>query len=387
MEERLIVKHFGPITEVDVLIRPITVFIGTQGSGKSTLSKLLTIFKDVQWRLNLLEEKDEFLTPFRKFNIHHFFRKDTVFHYYSDDGLEISFSEEHFTISPKENIEAYQLEYKKRIEEENNSFLRKAGYDNTTQEQLTANQKYLLQANSRMTLYIPAERIFAGVLSDSLASIILAKIPINEPLLEFVSLYERAKRFIPEYHVPFLGVSFKSQDGEDKIIAVDGTPLPFSAASSGIQSSFPMLMVIDYGFKANCFNSFVIEEPELNLFPSNQRELLHFLLQKSFGIECDNIIITTHSPYLLSCLNVALLAHKVNAFSSRDENKDLFEYALPREHVAVYSLNPEKEPNATSMINEKTGLIGMNSLDGVSEMISDEFQQLLTIYKTLLSKK
>ena len=41
-----------------------------------------------------------------------------------------------------------------------------------------------------------------------------------------------------------------------------------------------MFMVIDYCVKNKYFDSFVIEEPELNLYPTNQRELLHFVLQR-----------------------------------------------------------------------------------------------------------
>ena len=45
-EERLIVRNFGPVNNLDIEIRPLTLFIGTQGSGKSTISKLLTICRE-----------------------------------------------------------------------------------------------------------------------------------------------------------------------------------------------------------------------------------------------------------------------------------------------------------------------------------------------------
>lgn len=41
--EKLIIRHFGPVMDLDVNILPLTVFIGTQGCGKSTASKVLTI--------------------------------------------------------------------------------------------------------------------------------------------------------------------------------------------------------------------------------------------------------------------------------------------------------------------------------------------------------
>ena len=41
MNEKLIVKNFGPIQEAELDLKKVTVFIGPQGSGKSTLEKLV----------------------------------------------------------------------------------------------------------------------------------------------------------------------------------------------------------------------------------------------------------------------------------------------------------------------------------------------------------
>ena len=46
MNEKLIVKNFGPIREAELDLKKVTVFIGPQGSGKSTLAKLVAICKD-----------------------------------------------------------------------------------------------------------------------------------------------------------------------------------------------------------------------------------------------------------------------------------------------------------------------------------------------------
>ena len=42
MGKRLIVKNFGPIKEVDIDLKKINVFIGPQGSGKSTIAKIIS---------------------------------------------------------------------------------------------------------------------------------------------------------------------------------------------------------------------------------------------------------------------------------------------------------------------------------------------------------
>ena len=45
-KERLIVKNFGPIKEVDINLAKVTVFIGEQASGKSVLAKLATLLSN-----------------------------------------------------------------------------------------------------------------------------------------------------------------------------------------------------------------------------------------------------------------------------------------------------------------------------------------------------
>ena len=80
IRERLSVRNFGPITDLDIEIRPLTLFIGTQGSGKSTVSKLLTICRDVRWWLQILKE-DNVMKPFVDFGINEYFHEDTYFLY------------------------------------------------------------------------------------------------------------------------------------------------------------------------------------------------------------------------------------------------------------------------------------------------------------------
>ena len=56
--EKIIVRNFGPINELNIEIKKFTVFIGTQGSGKSTISKLLTICRDMYWQTLVAQEGD-----------------------------------------------------------------------------------------------------------------------------------------------------------------------------------------------------------------------------------------------------------------------------------------------------------------------------------------
>ena len=54
MKEYLLIENFGPIREVELEdIKPLTVFIGESGSGKSTILKVLSLFRWIYKRVNL----------------------------------------------------------------------------------------------------------------------------------------------------------------------------------------------------------------------------------------------------------------------------------------------------------------------------------------------
>ena len=54
--------------------------------------------------------------------------------------------------------------------------------------------------------------------------------------------------------------------------------------------------------------------------------------------------------------------------------------------VAVYSLDPNSEVYCKSLISEKTGLVSVNELDSVSEVIGDDFDRLYDLYRQVKKK-
>ena len=43
-QEKLIIKTFGPIQNAEVIFNKVTIFVGEQGVGKSTIVKLYSLF-------------------------------------------------------------------------------------------------------------------------------------------------------------------------------------------------------------------------------------------------------------------------------------------------------------------------------------------------------
>lgn len=386
--ERLVVRNFGPISNLDIEFQRLTLFIGDQGSGKSTISKLLTICRDMRWWFQLFEnpESDTIRKPFIDFGINEYFMNDSLINY-SMGEVTISYKKGIFSIVSnnisKENLEAY-FEYLNK----------KFGYgqDSTssTEEDDDAEQAFK-ETNARMILYNPAERNLVGNLSEATASLWSAGIPLPKPLLEYMGLFERATKSLPRYEISFFKVSFVKKDNKN-LIELEGRDkmLPLSASSSGLQSAIPMLMIIDYALNTDCFDSFVIEEPEQNLFPKKQFDILRFVTSRLWHPnQRRQFIITTHSPYMLSSLNVLMLAYKLQHIDEvREEAEKIIDpkYTVNPDDVAVYSLDPENEEYCKSLISEKTGLVSVNELDSVSEVIGDYFDRLYALYRKVNKK-
>lgn len=135
------------------------------------------------------------------------------------------------------------------------------------------------------------------------------------------------------------------------------------------------------------FYRFIIEEPELNLYPTTQKDLIYSLiggLQPNIAYKNAEWVITTHSPYVLSSFNTLMLAYKVG--NQSDELRAEVEKIIPSrcwinpdEFAAYYVDNG----TVRSIVNPQTGLIADNELDDVSEELADEQDKLLALRRSV----
>ena len=389
MNEHLIIRNFGPITSLDIDIKPFTVFIGEQGSGKSTISKVLTICRDLLVQISIAKgDQEKVKEALREFGIFSFLKEDTYIEYsenckivFTKNKFSINKSEDYFTdkgITTLKKIRSIYSETKQSVK-------------SIPQLQLLLND---LLNSFRPLLYIPAERIMATQLFPSMANILFSQIPLGKPILGYMSLFEKARNSSPVFSVPFLGVTYMFSNNKN-MIEVDESHAKISLeeASSGIQSLLPLLLVFDYCSKQGYYNSFVIEEPEQNLFPSCQIELLRFILsQKGNDNKHVGLVITTHSPYMLSALNNYLYAAELanNPLVDKEEVDAVVpsNCQISIDDCAVYSLgkNLNGGEYCKSVISEETHLIDFNYLDKVSMDMGSEFDRLQNIYLNSLRK-
>ena len=122
--------------------------------------------------------------------------------------------------------------------------------------------------------------------------------------------------------------------------------------------------------------SFILEEPEQNLFPQTQVDLFNDIISLCEGEHKSSVFITTHSPYILSAANILLFVGKLmEQGASFDEiSKTINTKSFIRHsEFTAYSVS---DGTCTSIIDEKTHLINENMLDSASDYNAEVFDSL-----------
>ncbi|NJO92068.1 MAG: hypothetical protein HC831_26165 [Chloroflexia bacterium] len=103
-------------------------------------------------------------------------------------------------------------------------------------------------------------------------------------------------------------------------------------------------------------------------------------LVENFMNQNDRLIITTHSPYVLTALDNLIQAH--NTFDKKPEEREKISSVISEEkwvainNVSAYYL---KDGEATDIIDYELDAIGANKIDDVSELHSLIYDKLLKI--------
>lgn len=395
MNEQLVVKNFGPIKDATVDFKRVTVFIGPTGGGKSTLAKLAAVFGNARFIMTSVSNREKY---FADYSINNFFNSDTSFSWKNNQHHIETDSFLTFDID-KEKDERIQNASSKALEDIPNTF------------GISIAQKYEKEINDLVAAmhskgeltnrplseavvlgilsliehledsspkYFPAERVFVAAVGYSWPGFLRDDIGLPKQLLSFANDFSAVRKNVSELHIPFLGITYVHQDGQDFIkIPESETLFRLYEAASGIQSVTPLLVLLEHlSRNTEQAQSFIIEEPELNLYPTAQRDLVYWLLEKCTQGEND-LTITTHSPYVLSALNLALYASKVATLFPHQRQKVAKlipeKYWLKAEEFSAYFV---AKGGAKSIFDPKTGLLNESQLDEVSGEFADVFDRL-----------
>ena len=177
-----------------------------------------------------------------------------------------------------------------------------------------------------------------------------------------------------------------------------------SNASSGQQESIRILQDIFINILDDVKVLRIIEEPEAHLFPIAQKQLIELLALMVNHNDDNQLIITTHSPYVLTVFNNLLFANRVVEKNPSTESevaqiipqdswlsaKDFSAYSLGNQSVSD-SLRGDVGAMDTNycepIFNQEKGTIQQNYLDIVSEILGGDFQALYSIHAKTFKRK
>jgi predicted ATPase len=285
--EKIIIQNFGPIDEAEIIVKDINLLIGPNSSGKSTTAKLISIFNGSAIKSN--PNYRGFINLLVDHNIEFNIKDNTLIRY--------------------DNNELY-FEIKGESFRTNLSIMK---------EQKVSN-----------SIFIPAERMFFPIFSESIFRLINNDIILPKWLIHFGAKFEQARNSIKKFPIDFLNAIYEFDGSTDYIKLAGNDKIKLSQASSGLQSVIPLILVVHFNTEPDKENEniFIIEEPELNLSPSSQKGLIEYIISR-MNLSNDKIVISTHSPCLLTAIDNLIQANNVAESTSGINVFDKIEDLVP----------------------------------------------------------
>ena len=382
MKEYITIKNFGPLTKIENLeIKQFTLLIGESASGKSTLMKVVAMMRYLYKMANIrsyLYRSKITKSPFRiridsmlkRQGMTKMFSKEStiVYSVVMDDGRQYDIRIENGVLKKAEIIEQEHLIFcKDSYISENRNIIP------------TWTQTSWKNKGATLGFYFHETNDDFGSASEG----------DKELLMDFVGM----KMFITHP---------KGKPTRYQIVPTDNhhAPIELTEASSGIQTSAPMALIVDYFAKdfsfKDAFNRSVmsylfetenlnkfkavsepttipkivdihIEEPELSLFPDAQCDLIEGIFNTALNAEKDrtiNMMLATHSPYILNYLNIVLNQTKPG------------KARLTPDNLAVYRLYKGEHQNLVAKDDKGRDIVDSYDLSEMMSAIYNEFIQL-----------
>lgn len=388
----LIIRNFGPISEIDINLKRVNVIIGPQSSGKSTVLKVACFCDWMERQIEISQAPDYYCNP-------SFFVKNLVtFH-----KLE-GFMQENTYISYANDALSFEYDAQKG----NCKFSWGRG-----------NKRWKYKRTK--IAYIPSERNLVAAIPNWYQVSME-----NNNILDFMKEWEFARKTFKNKEniigLPF-AYKYNTTNKTDNIIMPNGQELNLTNASSGLQSLTPLYIMIKYltgGFykekhikvedsmlrdsleqivtKAcgamtkekqqkivdNIMTPYrtdmYIEEPEAHIFPSTQKDFVYSLVSLLNGKTKHSCVIATHSPYIMTSFNNLIQAGQIAKESDEKAQKVKERFTtrqlLRYDDVSAFSMH---DGQATSILDKEYGLISADALDAASQDISDDFNFLINI--------
>ncbi|HEC1759895.1 TPA: ATP-binding protein [Campylobacter lari] len=402
--QKVIIKNLGPIQEAEIILKPFVVIIGKSGSGKSIILRTISLLK---W-LYKQEQIKSFHEPklFNNIDQKEFmdYLKESMLDIYINHNTEITLIDDKPLIEIKgKNITLYQEHIKT--------------------EQLIGKIVFI----NDVRVFLP--ELFATPKQRD----IKASYHTNDMIANFIESINEVKYFQLKTMENTIFMAENEAGFTKCYLNHNDLKIPFEQSSSGEKSTSIMEIISNYfayvydiknkslekitienlisdlkksiDTKRKLIENKVIEriklietllseknkptldifieEPESNLFPTNQMNMTYYLASLRNAKNNPNIMFSTHSPYILTALNNILYASIIKTKLRNDEQNNIYEI-INKENIfnhkdfIAYKLENGK---SYSIIDKESMLIDAEYIDTASSEIMGDFYKISELDK------
>jgi predicted ATPase len=170
--------------------------------------------------------------------------------------------------------------------------------------------------------------------------------------------------------------SYLYDRNQDKIQLNDGIDITLEKASSGQQESLWPILILFNLIRDKDKNFLIFEEPEAHLYPEAQK-LISELISLCVNQPNNQIVVTTHSPYILSALNTLLYSNEVGKKHPEKVEKVVDRNLwLDYDRVMTYFVD---NGTVRSIMDEEMKMIKSEEIDSASRIINEQYSDLADI--------
>jgi predicted ATPase len=430
--QKITIKNFGPILDIDLSVKDFLIFIGPQASGKSTISKAVYFFKSlrddlIKYAFDSVEKGsvDKPLSTFSKSIRKKFLEfwgptrhPDNIFlqyDYRTEIYATITLEKGHGYVTPGfsplfkkgftniiHEMERFIEEKKKRdptfltssellaLESEKRSFYKKIEksanelFDEDKDLVFIPAGRSLLATLSEQLQYIHPHKLdylmrafvdrinnSKSLFNKSLPQLVTEKKKLTQDKIAFNTV-DMARKMIEK----ILKGSYRFDREGEKLYIDDHKYTKLNFSSSGQQESIWILLLIFLIILENKKVFMVIEEPEAHLYPEAQKEIVDLIALLTNHTD-NQTIITTHSPYILASLNNLIYAKKIGDKTPKDVKEKMNpKLWLDKKKMGTYFID---KGGFSDIMDEELDLIKTEAIDSASAIINDDYEFLFNL--------
>ncbi len=414
---RIIIKNLGPVRNCDMNVEDFCVLTGPQASGKSTIAKAIFFFRTIKddcvslYTKNHLFRPDEavFIRTLKKHLRSKFMQMfgsswgmsmDMRMKYEFDDRtyVEIFLKKSSFEGSPNYIDAKYSQNIAKMLKNLNSKQCEKEEVVSITNE---------IFNDDREIVYIPAGRSMITLLTSQLNYILSIMDDMQKKSIDYCTqnYMERILRLKPFFSNGIWGMyydkltmsmemidksllqsmmkhidkilkgKYQYMNGEERLILDEHRYVKLNYTSSGQQEVVWILNLLFYYVLENKKVYMILEEPESHLYPEAQSAVAELL--GMFMNAGNQMLLTTHSPYILGSVNNLLYANLLSVKAKAQVNTIISsQMQIDAKHTASYYVD---NGVLTNIIDEEMLMIENSVIDGISVSINKKNDDLLKI--------